>query len=177
MTDLTDLEQAALGVVWRDGPCTPYQVRKQFLESPTPSWSGSAGTIYPLVRRLERLGLLASRDAERDRRGTRLYRVTAAGRRALKRWLAPPLPAAAIGPGVDPVRTRLLFLGLLSPSERREFLDVVERQLEEAVVALGAAVREARDRGDPIQALAARGGLRVARARRLWFREVRAELG
>ena len=58
MTDLTDLEQAALGVVWRDGPCTPYQVRKQFLDSPTPSWSGSAGTIYPLMRRLEDMGLV-----------------------------------------------------------------------------------------------------------------------
>lgn len=174
--DRTDLEQAVLGVVWRDGPCTPYQVRKQFLESPSPNWSGSAGTIYPLMRRLEAMGLLRSRDADRDRRGTKLYRVTAAGRRALKDWLRPPLPISSILPGVDLIRTRLLFLELLSADERRTFLDAVGRQLDEAAAEVGALEREARAHGDTLEALATRGGLLVARARQRWFREVRAAL-
>ena len=50
-TDTTELEAAVLGVVWQDGPCTPYAIRQHFLESPAPRWSGSAGAIYPLVRR------------------------------------------------------------------------------------------------------------------------------
>lgn len=177
MTDRTELEQVTLGVVWRDGPCTPYHVRKQFLDSPTHTWSGSAGTIYPLMRRLEEQGHLTSDVAEHDRRGTRLYRVTPAGRRALKRWLRPPLAPAAVGPGFDLVRTRLLFFEALSATERREFLDVVARQLDDAASELRALERNVRAEGDPILSLAARGALLVARARRDWFKSVCEELG
>jgi DNA-binding PadR family transcriptional regulator len=176
MTERSELELATLGVVWRDGPCTPYHVRKQFLASPTQEWSGSAGTIYPLMRRLEEQGYLTSDDAERDRRGTRLYRVTPAGRRALKRWLRPPLSPLAVGPSSDLIRTRLLFIDALSASERQEFLAVVARQLDEAASEMRALEREMRDNGDRISTLAARGAYLVARARRDWFKGVCEEL-
>lgn len=176
MIRLTDLEHAVLGVVWRDGPCTPYAVRKEFLDSPTPSWSGSAGTIYPLVRRLERAGLLASEEAGRDRRPSRLYRVTASGRRVLRDWLRPPLPVTEIAPGADPIRTRLFFLDALPPDEREAFLDMVVRQLEEHVADLRGD-EQGEGRLDPIDRLARRGVRHVAEARLRWLREVRATLG
>src|SRR5262245_13459166 len=47
--NLTELEGTALGVIWAGQPCTPYRVRRVFLDSPSPSWSGSAGAIYPLI--------------------------------------------------------------------------------------------------------------------------------
>lgn len=172
MSERSELELTTLGVVWRDGPCTPYHVRKQFLASPTQAWSGSAGTIYPLMRRLEEQGHLSSDDAEGDRRGTRLYRVTPAGKRALKRWLRPPLSPFAVGPGPDPIRTRLLFLEALTPSERKEFLEVVAEQLEETTAEMRALERQVRQDCDPTSSLAARGALLVARARRDWFKEV-----
>jgi DNA-binding PadR family transcriptional regulator len=161
--------------VGRDGPCTPYQVRKLFLESPTPSWSGSSGTIYPLMRRLESSAIVTTRDAALDSRGTRLYRLTPAGRRALKSWMRPPLPPSAIGPGIDPIRTRLLFLEILAPAEREEFLEVVTRQLEGHIAELRRNEREAEATGDRNLFLAARGVLYVARARQRWFREVLEE--
>ncbi len=163
-------------MVWRDGPCSTYQVRKSFLESPTPTWSGSAGAIYPAVRRLERAGLLRSRKADRDGRGTRLYRITTAGRRALEAWLTPPLPDDAVGISSDPVRTRVLFLEVLPPARRRKFLDGVERQLDEHLAELREARRAVLASGEPSLALAARGALLVARARRRWLREVRESL-
>ncbi len=175
-TERTDLEQAVLGVVWRDGPCTPYEVRKQFLDSPTPSWSGSAGTIYPLMKRLEAVGLLSSKDAGRDKRSTKLYRVTAAGRRALASWLQPPLAADAVSPGADPVRTRLLFVELLSKTERRKFFAEVTQQLDDSVRALRDPEREMTAKGERLLALNARGARRVAQARQRWFREAREEL-
>ena len=55
----SELEGAVLGVIWQEGPCTAYTIRKQFVASPSPQWSGSAGAIYPLVRRLEKKRLLA----------------------------------------------------------------------------------------------------------------------
>lgn len=176
MTERSELELTVLGVVWRDGPCTPYHVRKQFLASPTQAWSGSAGTIYPLMRRLEEQGHLCSDDAEGDRRGTRLYRVTPAGRRALKRWLRPPIAPHAVGPGADPIRTRLLFIEALSPKERQEFLAVVSEQLEEAASELRALERKVREKRDRVSTLAARGASLIARARRDWFKLVCDEL-
>jgi len=43
----------------------------------------SAGTLYPMLHGLERKGLLRSRKIRLGRRGRRVYRATASGRRAL----------------------------------------------------------------------------------------------
>src|SRR6185436_18926108 len=72
----TDLEQTVLGIVWRDGPCTPYHVRSVLLRSPSSHWSGSAGAIYPLVKRLEARGLARSRAVRTGRRAGREVELT-----------------------------------------------------------------------------------------------------
>ena len=51
---LSEIEACVLALVSVDGPATPYAIRKVFLNSPNPQWSGSAGTIYPLIGRLLR---------------------------------------------------------------------------------------------------------------------------
>jgi len=43
------------------------------------------GTLYPLLHGLERAGLLRSLPGETGARARRLYKITAAGRRALKK--------------------------------------------------------------------------------------------
>lgn len=51
-------------------------------------WSPAPSQIYAELRRLEGLGYASSRDApDGDARGKRLYKITAAGRRELRRWL------------------------------------------------------------------------------------------
>jgi DNA-binding PadR family transcriptional regulator len=45
----------------------------------------SAGTLYPMLHGLERRGLLRSKQITLGRRERRVYRATAAGRRALER--------------------------------------------------------------------------------------------
>lgn len=45
----------------------------------------SAGTLYPMLHGLEKRGLLRSRKIRLGRRGRRVYRATAAGRKALAR--------------------------------------------------------------------------------------------
>ena len=72
---LTELEGAALGVVVRDGPCTSYVVKEMFRGSPSEFWSGSAGSIYPLMRRLEERGLVASKRGSTGRRGHKVLLV------------------------------------------------------------------------------------------------------
>ena len=86
-------------------------------------------SIYPLVRRLVRRRLIESHRTPGDRRGGRLYEVTAAGRQALKKWLSPPLSELTVGSPPDPIRTRIGFLRLLSPKSRRAFLDDARNKL------------------------------------------------
>lgn len=127
---LTELEGAALGVVARDGPCTAYSVKEVFRASPSDFWSGSAGSIYPLMKRLEDRGLLISESSSTGRRGSQLYRVTRGGRAAFRRWLTDVERATAIG--FDPLRTRMVFLSALSPGALAAFRDAVDVALSEA---------------------------------------------
>ena len=120
---LTELEGATLGVILRDGPCTSYAVKEIFRASPSDFWSGSAGSIYPLMQRLETRGLVASEQGATGRRGRKDYRISAAGRRAFERWLTDAERAA--GMGYDPLRTRLVFFDKLSAEARARFHDEV----------------------------------------------------
>src|SRR5215472_782767 len=83
---VTELEGAALAVIYRLGACTPYRVRLDFQSSRSSEWSGSAGAVYPALRRLDAAGLLRAGQGAR-RRGSVLYTLSPAGRRALAGWL------------------------------------------------------------------------------------------
>jgi DNA-binding PadR family transcriptional regulator len=115
---LTELEGAILGVLRRGPGMTPYAVRKVFLASRSEEWSGSAGAVYPAIARLAAAGLIAAR-AGADRRGTKAYALSAAGRRAHDAWLCDAGRAAGIG--IDPFRTRASLWQFL-PARRRNAL-------------------------------------------------------
>jgi DNA-binding PadR family transcriptional regulator len=169
----TELEAAVLGIVARRGPCTAYAVRKSFLDAPSTYWSGSAGAIYPLVARLEKRGLLAARERPWGRGTKKLLSLTAAGRRTLRRWLAPPLPVWVAAHTVDPVRTRLFYLDSLPAAERLRFVDDAESKTRLYL----AHVRGERQRlvreGNEFERLAARGIELELEARLAWLQEVR----
>jgi len=124
---LTELEGAALGLIWSRGATTAYELRKLIAESPTPQWSASAGTVYPLVEKL-RKGRLISVSITEDKRGTRHLHIMPAGKRAFKTWMLDCSPAVT-GVPPDPVRTRVRFLEMLSSSEGTRFLAESERNL------------------------------------------------
>ena len=168
---LTELEGTVLGVVWARQPCTPYQVRREFLESPSPYWSGSAGAIYPLMARLEAAGLVASVAHATGARQSRLYRVTPTGRRRLRRWVAPRDIIPLVGVPPDPLRTRLAFMGVLPAAERRAYLESIAAGLAR-LVALEEAETAARRRADPDFATMARGAIALQKTRLAWLRGV-----
>lgn len=62
-----------------------YTLRKALAEH---GMSIDEGTLYPLLRRLEAQGLLASEWREEDKRQKRFYRLSAGGRAMLKQLLA-----------------------------------------------------------------------------------------
>jgi len=84
---LSDLELALIGLI-REQPRNGYALRKAVIDFP--HFSDSPGAIYPALRRLRTAGLIeATGDA--TGRKTEVFRITAAGRRALRATLeAPP---------------------------------------------------------------------------------------
>lgn len=128
-TSLTELEGAALAIIAREGPVTPYAVKESFRNSPSEFWSGSAGAVYPLVNRLEKRKLIAAKTDKADGRARREFSITPAGRAAMKEWLTDA--GRASGMGFDPLRTRLFFSELLSPAERKAFLAAALAKLED----------------------------------------------
>lgn len=171
--ELTELEACVLGVVENEGPCTAYTVRARFATSPTKRWSGSAGAIYPLVRRLGAAGLLSETTRPRGSRSSSHHAVTDAGRAALRQWLTQPADDEVVSIPVDPVRTRLFFLETLSPAQRRDWVRRVDRRLAAQAEALRREWQEDDFRSE-IERLAARGTLEMVEARLRWFASVRA---
>ena len=172
----SDLELLVLGIVWKQGPCTAHAVRMEFTHSKSSHWSGSAGAIYPLVRRLEELGLLSGSDERRGRQDRRLLSVTAAGRAALRAWLRPPFPDDLFTVQYDPIRTRLYFLGLLSAAQQERFLDAMEQGLAAQLPALEADRDAYLAQGWLHSALANEGVLAVRRAQLEWIGKARGML-
>lgn len=168
---LSELECFVLGLIWKYGPCTAYSVRLRLQTSPSTQWSGSAGSVYPLVQRLARMGLLKSRAAARGRRASLEYTATPKGIAALRAWIGPPLPAEAVTVTHDPLRSRLRFLAALPVEQRRAWI-------EAAVQSLTVVARRVRQweqahgsESDAFDDLLTRSGLLDVKARKTWLRE------
>lgn len=172
-TVLTDLELTVLGIVRKRAPCTAYAVMREFSSSPSSYYRGSAGAIYPLVRRLEKSGHLEAREGRQGRRPRRTYALAATGLEALRNWLLPPLPDAAAAITFDPIRTRSYFLAVLDPAEQLAFVVDAEKRLEAQLALNEAEVARYRRAGDEFSALAMSGAVRVVQARIAWLADLR----
>lgn len=172
---LSEVGGCVLGVIWANEPCTPYYVRKVFSDSPNPYWSGSAGTIYPLVVTLEKNGLIRSSKLLTGRRRSKQYSLTQAGFESLRHWLrAMPDWVVAVPP--DPLRTRLEFLGALPKKQRAQFLEEARSKMRSHLHDVEEYSASVRTGDDKHPFLASRGTLRTAKARLQWIGEVLSEL-
>jgi DNA-binding PadR family transcriptional regulator len=163
---LTELEGSVLGVIANEGPCTRYRVRNAFMRSLSHHWRASAGAVYPLLARLERAGLIASRSVSGDRRGGRTVSLTASGKAALDEWLR-AITAQLAAPPPDPIRTRFHFIARLPARTRRKTVEAWLHATEAALAEFAAAGPAA----DRIEALARAGTRKQLAARRDWLRQ------
>lgn len=123
---LTELEGVILAAVRRAGSITPYKLRQAFQDSPSMEWSGSAGAVYPAMRRLKAAGLMSAKAGD-DGRGTEHYSLTKAGERTLLDWTSDAARAASAG--TDPFRSRAPEWLMLPAASRARIL----RTLADAV--------------------------------------------
>jgi DNA-binding PadR family transcriptional regulator len=173
----TELEGCVLGIVWSQGPCTAYAARRVFLDSPSPYWSGSAGAVYPLLARLADRGLVRARAHRSGGRASRRFGITPAGRRTLERWLGPPLPDWILGIPMDPLRTRVGFLGVLPAPGRTRFLAEAERQARAHLERSRRELARTLVGSDIYEQLVAWGAVASLEARLSWLGVARRRLG
>src|SRR6185436_15829255 len=106
------IKHAVLGLI-ADEPMHGYRVKEAFDERMTPLWGVTTAQIYNTLGALERGGLVASRGERVGSRPTRrIYSVTDAGARELRRWLrARGSSRAHSFRGELPIRLMLLRAG------------------------------------------------------------------
>jgi len=110
---------------------TGYDLARSLDAELSPLWRAEISQIYPALEGLRRGGLVLRKGAPPDRGPRRnLYRITASGRRELRRWVeqAPPPPR-----GKDEGLVRLAFLDALPVEERRRAVLQYDRTLVEEI--------------------------------------------
>jgi DNA-binding PadR family transcriptional regulator len=170
--DLSELEGCVLGVICRSEPCTAYSVRAHFQGSLTTSWRASTGAIYPLIRKLARIGLISEEVVAGDRRGSRQLCTTAKGRAALKRWVE-QRPEWLGEPSADAIRTRFQFIATAG-ADRPALITAWRADTETARALVATRLAEFRVMGDATEATALRGAELQLEARLRWLEELSA---
>lgn len=109
MRELPRIAHVILGVL-SFRPASGYDI-KAFVDGTTRYfWAASYGQIYPELRRLAAEGLVEGESVPQGERARTLYRLTPAGREALRAWLASPEAGCEVR---DEGLLKLFFAGVL----------------------------------------------------------------
>jgi DNA-binding PadR family transcriptional regulator len=165
---LSELESCVLGLIWREGPLTAYQTRMSFLRSSTTSWRASTGSIYPLIRKLQKQGLITTRSIPKSRRNAKLLEVTKSGIASIKGWVS-DMPDWIGDPIADPIRTRFYFLNTLSKAKQKPVLAKWRIKTNENISKITTEMRASAKEGDEIEVAALKGVLLHLKARAKWL--------
>lgn len=178
MKELNQSQFALLGLLSL-GPMSGYDLKQLSEWSVGHFWRESYGQIYPHLKRLAAQGLVSSKtEGGSGRRDRHVYRLTAAGREALRSWLAKP--AVAEVPRNE-MLLKLFFGGLVAPRISAEHV-ARQRTLSDNALKDYAAVRKRIDAeaGDHPQKtcwlMTLRYGEYMAKAQAKWCEEMLKEL-
>ncbi len=69
------------------GPMSGYEMRQMMERSTANFWTESYGQIYPALRSLVKDGLATVEEQSKDGRAKKVYKLTDAGERRLRKWL------------------------------------------------------------------------------------------
>ena len=176
MRKLSELEGVSLGTVFKYQPCTAYRVRCELKDAPSSYWRASAGSLYPLLTRLQDEGLIATELDENDGRGRKLLRVTALGRKSLKEWIMVGIEQGLISSVTDPIRSRAFFLNVLGRHKQIEYLDELISRMENYLSETRAYLETKSKTDDLYEYLGSLGAMKVTAARLDWLCTVREHI-
>jgi len=174
-TQVTATEAAILGLLSR-GPKSGYDLQKTARASVGYFWSPARSQIYAVLPRLVDTGLATRRSiTQQDRPNKHVYRITTAGRHALKSWLETPV--ADLGSGRDELLLKVFFGRVAEPEAvvghihaRRHEAEQLKAELEEIDSRVG-------PRGDVHAAITRSYGIAWATAVIGWAKTAEQELG
>jgi DNA-binding PadR family transcriptional regulator len=128
--ELTTLEYIVLGLIG-EGPQSGYSIISA-LEIGTHRWTASPGSIYPILKRLEKLGCIEGElEIIYETRPRKIYRLTALGEELLINWLRAPLPWNEVLDERDVVLIKFMFMEKhLAREQVLAWLDEYERLTE-----------------------------------------------
>ncbi|MEJ1239718.1 PadR family transcriptional regulator [Chryseolinea sp. T2] len=128
---ITALDYSILGLL-ATSSFTGYQIRMVFEKTAMGKFSGSPGTIYPALARLEKQGLIGKKEVSEKR--TELFAITKAGLRALNAWILSPPTREDITRGIDTLSLRIAFLDLTDDTKKRSsFLSSFSEALQQYI--------------------------------------------
>ena len=128
---LTSTSYLVLGLIEREGPSTPYELKRHVAATIGHFWSFPHALLYKEPPRLVELGLLTE-EREADGRRRRIFTITGRGRAALQGWLAKPAQ--------EPTELRdagllQLFFADLGSTDGRRALAVAQLAIHRAALA------------------------------------------
>jgi len=173
---LSELEGLTLGLLSKHGPCTAYSIRQMLKEAPSSHWRASAGSIYPLLARLEKDRLIEGEDDPADGRARKVLKLSVAGRKKLKSWIKHGSDADLIAQLFDPVRNRIFFMEVLGKQEQLRLAQEILCGMEEHLHFAHQNLKD-RDRdADMFDYLGATGAVLACEARIKFMKQVVKEL-
>jgi len=140
---LTTTECAVLGLLAR-GPKSGYDLKKAIDRSVGYFWGPAKSQIYAVLPSLVEAGYATSRTVAQERRPDKeVYRITARGRAALRRWVeeAPASPT----PDRNPLLLKIFFGEHASPEILLEQVRARRAEMEQLKDELNAIEEQARD--------------------------------
>lgn len=155
-TRTSAFELAILGLM-ADAPVHGYELRQRLATTLGSLRVFSYGSLYPMLRKLETAGLVASAEEARDpdalplssKRSRVVYRITADGKERLADLLGDTGPASWTDDGFE---VHLAFFSRIRPETRVRILEGRRRRLEERREKLRASLARRAERRDRIDA-------------------------
>jgi DNA-binding PadR family transcriptional regulator len=167
--DYGPLGYALLGLL-HDNPSSGYALRKIFGATPMTAFSDSPGAIYPALRRLAADGLIRGRQEKSSGlRRRQVFHLTAAGIRALKKWLASPLSRDDVMRRTKELPLRFAFMDqVMGTDASLQFLRDLERELKAYLPTLHSYLASTRNQMPLSARLALEHGLRGYESQLEW---------
>lgn len=176
MRKLSELEGVCLGIVNKVQPCTVYRVRQLLKQSPSSHWRASAGSVYPLLTRLEEAGLVSTKLSESDGRGRKPITITRRGRQALKEWITAGADIKTIRAIMDPIRSRTFFLDVLTEAQQLDYLKQLVALTDSYLTETKTRLENTSEKDDFFGYLGAQGAMLATEAKLEWLKIVQAKL-
>ena len=154
------------------GVTSGYAMRKEMGKIRGGRWSAESGSVYRVLRRLERDGLLIqSGKVGIPNRERTEYELSVQGESLLHSWLCFPPDRAEFAYLIDPVRSRCMYLGRLKATEQ---VRVVKSWLQESKLLIVDLQREMNDLedSDPFVRASHENVLMLAEARHEWLKRL-----